>query len=239
MTKNQNIEGQALSQAAEVGFKTQLDAVEDLDVNVEANAAGLVQGELESVTVEGKGLVMQQDLRAEELKMETGAIAINPLQAAFGNIELKQPTDATAQVTLTEADIERAFNSDFMRQKLRGLKLEIEGQPHTIDPNQITFKLPGENKVALEATFLIIESVETQQVSITAVPQVSENGNGIVLQDVQAEGPESVVNALLSSATELLDLRNFELKGMSFQLQRLEVQQGRLTMQATAQVTDI
>jgi hypothetical protein len=239
MTKNQNIESQALSQAAEAGFKTQLDAAEDLDVDIEANAAGLVQGELEAVTVEGKGLVMQQDLRAEELKVETGAIAINPLKAAFGNIELKQPTDATAQVTLTETDIERAFNSDFMRKKLRGLKLEIEGQPHTIDPNQITFKLPGENQVALDAAFLIIESAETQQVSMTAVPEVSENGNSIVLQDVQAEGPASVVDALLGSATELLDLRNFELEGMAFQLQSLEVQQGQLIMQAAAQVTDI
>ncbi|MGB7415546.1 MAG: DUF2993 domain-containing protein [Thermosynechococcaceae cyanobacterium] len=239
MTTGKNIESQALSSAAESGFKSQLDAVEDLDVEIEANAGDLVQGKLESVTIEGDGLVMQQDLRAEELKVETDAIAINPLQAAFGNIELKQPTQATAEVTLTEADIERAFNSDFMRQKLRGLKLQIEGQPHTIDPNQITFKLPGEGRIALSAEFLIIESVETQQVSIQAMPQVSENGHSIVLQDMQAEGPESVVNALLDSATELLDLRNFELEGMSFQLKNLEVQLGQLTMQAKAEVTNI
>ncbi|PZD71224.1 hypothetical protein C1752_07500 [Acaryochloris thomasi RCC1774] len=239
MTTSQNIESQALSTAAEAGFESQLDAVETLDVDIEANAGDLVQGELESVTVEGEGLVMQGDLRAEALVVETDAIAINPLKAAFGDIELKQPTNATAEVTLTESDIERAFNSDFMRKKLRGLKLEIDGKPHTIDPNQITFKLPGAGKVELSAKFLIIESVETQQVNIKAVPQVSDNGHSIILQDVQAEGPESVVDALLDSATELLDLRNFELEGMSFRLQELEVQQGQLMMQATAKVSDI
>ncbi|MEO0377347.1 MAG: DUF2993 domain-containing protein, partial [Cyanobacteria bacterium P01_A01_bin.17] len=111
MTTSQNIESQALSTAAEAGFESQLDAVENLDVDIEANAGDLVQGELESVTVEGEGLVMQEDLRAETLVVETDAIAINPLKAAFGDIELKQPTNATAEVTLTESDIERAFNS--------------------------------------------------------------------------------------------------------------------------------
>lgn len=239
MTTGQNIESQALSKAAEAGFESQLDAVEDLDVEIEANASELVQGELESVTVEGEGLVMQGDLRAEELTVETDAIAINPLKAAFGDIQLNQTTNATADVTLTESDIERAFNSDFMRQKLRGLNLEIDGKSNTIDPNQITFKLPGADKVELKAEFLIIESVETQQVELTAVPRVSDNGHSIVLQDVQAEGPDSVVDALLDSATELLDLRNFELEGMSFRLQDLEVQQGQLMMQATAKVSDI
>jgi hypothetical protein len=239
MTESKNIESQALSKAAEVGFKTQLDAVEDLTVDIEANAADLVQGQLNAATVDGKGLVMQKDLRVEKLTVQTDTIAIDPLKAAFGNLELRHPTEATAEVTLTAADLERAFNSDFIRQKLRGLKLDIEGKSHTIDPNQIRFKLPGEGKVALSAEFLIIESVETQQVSLMAVPKVSENGYSVVLQDVQAEGPESVVEALLDSATALLDLRNFELEGMSFQLQSLDVQTGQLTLQAVAQVTDI
>jgi hypothetical protein len=42
--------------------------------------------------------------------------------------------------------------------------------------------------------------------------------------------------ALLKSAGELLDLRNFELEGMSLRLKGLDVQTGKLTLQAQAYV---
>ena len=239
MAKDQNVEEQALSKAAEVAFESQLEASDSLDVDIDAEASEVVQGELRSVTVEGKGLEMKKDLRAEDIKVATNQIAINPMQAAFGNIELKHPTDAEAEVMLTEADLERAFNSDFIGRKLKGMKLDIDGNSRTIDPNHINFKLPGDGKVSLSAEFLIIETVEKQTVSITAVPQVGNNGHSIVLKDVESEGPKSVVDALLNSATELLDLRNFELEGMSFRLQQLEVQAGQMTMKAVAQVSSI
>ncbi len=52
---------QAVSKAAEVGLETQLDESEDLDVNVRANPLDVAQGNVESVGVEGKGLVMQKE----------------------------------------------------------------------------------------------------------------------------------------------------------------------------------
>jgi hypothetical protein len=239
MTANQNIETQALSKAAEVALGSQLDEAETLKVEVQAEASGLVQGELQSVTVEGEGLVMQKELRASALKVEAGQIAVNPLKAAFGQIELKQSTDAVAEVILTEDDLEQAFNSDFIRQKLRGLKLDIDGQSYTIDPTHIAFKLPGQDKIALTAEFLVIETVEKQQVEIAAIPQINDNGYSIVLTNIEAKGPEPVVEALLDSTTALLDLHNFELEGMSFCLQHLEIQVGQLIMRAEAEITDL
>jgi hypothetical protein len=108
---------QALSKAAEVALTTQLDEVENLNVDIRTDPFKLVQGQLDSVKIEGEGLVMQKDLRAEELQVQTGNIAINPLSAAFGKIELTQPTEADAHVVLTEQDIQRAFNSEFMHDK--------------------------------------------------------------------------------------------------------------------------
>lgn len=79
---------QAISKAAEVGIENQLDEVEDLQVDVRANPLDLVGGKLESVTIDGKGMVMQKELRAERLILQTDAIAINAVKAALGNIEL-------------------------------------------------------------------------------------------------------------------------------------------------------
>ena len=232
---------QALSKAAEIGLSSQLDQVEELNVDIRTNPIKLVQGELESVEIEGKGLVMQQDLRAEELKVNIDNIAINPLSAAFGKIELNHPTEAETYVVLTEADIDRAFNSEFLREKLQNQRVTINGKPMTVDTQRVEFGLPGEGKIALNADILLQETKETKQVAFTAVPQMREGGNRISLEDVQyAEGEEQypeLTKALLDQSSKLLDLRNFELQGMSLHLKRLDVQRGKLTLQAEALVT--
>ena len=231
---------QALSKAAEVAMSAQLDEVEKLDVNIRTDPFKLVQGQLDSVKIEGEGLVMQKDLRAAKMQVQTSNIAINPLSAAFGKIELTHPTEADAKVVLTEQDIERAFNSEFMHGKLQNLAVNINGKPTKIDTRQIGFRLPGASKVALNAEILLKETGEIKQVSFTALPHTSADGQRISLEDVQygeeKEVSPELTTALLKSASELLDLRNFELTGMSFRLRSLDVQQGKLTIQAQAHV---
>ena len=229
---------QALSKAAEVAMTAQLDEVEKLDVDIRTDPFKLLQGQLDSVTIEGEGLVMKKDLRAEEVQVQTTNIAINPLSAAFGKIELTRPTEAEAQVVLNEQDLERAFNSEFIHNKLQNLEVNIEGKPTKIDTRKIEFRLPGEGKVALNAEIVLKETGETKQVSFTAVPRMNA-GKRILLEDIQyAQGVEDspLTKALLETASDLLDLGNFELTGMSFSLTGLDVQQGKLILQAQAYV---
>jgi hypothetical protein len=235
-----NIGEQALSKAAEVGLSTQLDEVEKLEVDIRTDPGKMLQGELESVEIKGEGLVMQKDLRAEELQIKTGNIAINPLSAAFGKIELTRPTDAEANVVLTEQDMERAFNSEYIHDKLQNLDVNVNGQPLTINTQRVQFSLPGEEKIDLKAEILVKETGETKQVAFSTVPRLSPGGEKISLEDVQyAEGQElspDLTAALLDRANELLDLRNFELQGMSLRLKGFDIQKGRLTLQSQARV---
>ncbi len=231
---------QALSKAAEIGLSSQLDEVENLEVDIRTNPLKLMQGELESVTIEGKGLVMQKDLRAEELEVRTDGIAINPLSAAFGKIELTRPTEADAHVVLTEQDLERAFNSEYIHDKLQNLDVNVNGQPTTINTRQVQFRLPGDGKIALNAEISLKETGETKQVAFTTVPRMIAGGERISLEAVEyAEGQElspELTTALLERSSELLDLSNFELEGMSLRLKGLDVQKGRLTIQSQAHV---
>ena len=86
MQENQGLGEQALNKAAEIGLSSQLDEVEALDVDIETDPLKLVQGQVDSVTIAGEGMVMQKDLRMEELDMHMSGVAINPLSAAFGKI---------------------------------------------------------------------------------------------------------------------------------------------------------
>lgn len=231
---------QALSKAAEVGLSTQLDEVEELEVDVRTDPLKALQGQVDSVSIEGKGLVMKEELRTEELEMHVGSVSVNPLSAAFGKIELSHPTEAETRVVLNEQDLERAFNSQFLREKLQNLKVNVNGQPTTVDTQKVELRLPGEGKFSLKATVRLEETGETKQTAFTAVPRVNSGGNRISLEDVQyAEGKEispELTDALLEKSSELLDLRNFELKGMSLRLKKLDVQKGKLTLEAQAHV---
>lgn len=231
---------QALSKLAEVGLASQLDAVESLDINIQTDPGKFISGAVDAVSVEGKGMVMQKDLRVESIQLETNRIAINPLSAAFGKIELTQSTDAETQITLTEEDIQRALNSDFVRQKLQNLQVRVADEVVTVDTQQMTFGLPGDRKVLLSTNVSFGQAGESKQVSFTAVPHVSQEGQAIALSNVEyAEGqnlsPE-ITDAMLEQANALLALRSFEFDKMSFRLKSLDIQQGKLMLQAIARI---
>lgn len=241
--ENKGLGGEALDKAAEIGLSSQLDQVEELDVDIKTDPLKAFGGEVDSVTIQGEGMVMQKDLRMEELDMHMSGVAINPLSAAFGKIELTKPTDASTHVVLLEADINRAFNSEYVRTQLQNQQVNVNGQPMKIDPQQVDFRLAGEGKVALNASVLLRETGETKQVAFTAVPRVSAKGETVVLEDVQyGEGEDispELTKALVDQTSELLNLSNFDLEGMTLKINNLKVEAGKLTIEAQAHVEQI
>lgn len=183
---------------------------------------------------------MKDELRTERLHIETDAIAINPFKAAFGNIELKHSVNAEVDITLTEADISRAFNSDFLRSKFVALQIQVDGKPTTITPEPVEFHLPGEDQAYIQAVVNVVSCNQQRQVAFTAVPTLSSDGNCIVPEQISykndVDTPNEVAAALVESASELLDLRNFKLEGMRLQLRDFEVLPGELHIQANATV---
>lgn len=239
---NPDLGEKALSKVVEVGIANQLDQVETIDVEIRTDPGKLLQGKVDSVAISGKGLVMKQDLRMETIEVITDQVAINPLSAVFGNIELSQPTNASAKIVLTEADINRAFNSDHIQGKLQNLKVNMAGQTTPVDINQVRINLPGDNKFVISADFLLVQQNELKKLSATAVPQIEANGYRIGLAVLSAEGEGLTVElmtAIFEQLTALLDLRNFDIPGISLQLHQLEAQVGKLVIHARSQIAQI
>lgn len=232
--------GQALNKVAEIGISSQLDEVKNLDVEIETDSLKLMSGAVDSVSIKAEGLVMQHDLRIEEMEVHTGHVALNPLSVAFGKIELTRPTDADTHVVLTEKDINRAFNSDFIRDKMQDLNVHVNGELATVDAHQIEFGLPGDGKIFLSTAVTLQTTQEQKRVAFTTVPKVGQCGQQVLLEEVQyVEGqdlPPELTEALLSQARELLNLKNFELDGMALRLKKLDVQKGRLVLESEAHV---
>lgn len=236
-----DLDDQAISKVAELGLKSQLDEVETLNVEIDIDPLKLMTGSLNSVSIEGAGMVMKQDLRIDKMELNTGSVAINPMSLAFGKIELTHPTEAEAMVTLTEADINRAFGSEFIHSKMQDLKVQVNGEAATVDMHKISFGLPGDGKILLSTEVILQGSQERKPVAFTAVPKVSPTGQQVILENVeyvdnQELSPE-FTEAMLSHARKLLDLQNFELGGMTLQIKRLAALKGKLILQSEATVT--
>lgn len=231
---------QAISKAAEVGLKSQLDQVEDLDVNLKTDPLNLMQGNIDSVSIKGSGLVMKKELRAEKLRIETNSISIDPIKAALGNIELDCSTDARMLVVLKEEDLQRAFNSEYVKDKLKDLEINYQGEKISAQISQVEFTLPETDKVKLDADIQLAQNLA--KISFTAIPKINSAGNKINLESVEykqeADYNQNIAQAIINSAEEILDLRNFELDEMSLQVRKLDVQVGKLTIEADAVIED-
>ncbi len=233
---------QAINQIAKAGIETQLDNAESLEINLHSNPLDLMQGEIDSVSVKGEGLVMQKELRADKLRIETNSISINSIKAAMGNIELNQPTDARMLVVLKEDDLQNAFNCEYVKDKLQNLKIDLDGEQVTARIEQIKFLLPDTGKVKLSATIHLIETDQNEKISFTAVPEINNEGNCINLNSIEylqdTKYNKDVAKAIISSTEEILDLRNFELDTMSLRVRKLDVNLGKLTIEADAEIKE-
>ncbi len=238
--QERSLGAQAIDKVVEIAIASQLDESESLSVTVQTEPLQLAKGEVDSVTIEAEGLVMKQDLRMEELQVHVKDISVNPLSAMFGKIELNGPALGTARAVLKESDINRAFNSEYISGKLRELKVDRDEKIVTVDVKSVECQLLSSGKIALNAEISVRETGSTEKIYFTAKPQIDAGGWTVSLQDVEypenKEFSPELTAALAAKAGEVLNLRNFELQGMSLRIQQLNVEAGLLTVHAEAKV---
>jgi hypothetical protein len=237
------LEEQALSEVAEKRISAQLDEVENLDVDVRTNLLKMVQGQVDSVSIAGQGLVMQKDIRVHELEVRTDGVAIDLLSAILGQIELNQPVDATARLVLTEQDINRALNSDYISSKFQGLEVNVDDEIVTLEPQQMKIHLPGGGKVRFKGTMLLHEKGNTRQFGFNAAFVPRTDTQPVMLEEFNCSEGEGIslelTVALMSKLRELLNLPYFEVEGIALRVKQLEVHEGSLTVHTQAYVRQI
>ena len=232
---------EALNRMMELAISSRFDQVETLNADVHSDPMKLLQGELESANVEGKGLVIKQDLRTASLSVQSDGIAIDPMKAALGDIELTRPTHANIAVILKEADIERALNSDYIAEKLQKLKFSVDGRLTRIQPQQVSVRLPGQGQVELAADVVLTDTGDTDSIAFKSVPQLISDGHHIQFKQVEVDSEsasQALTESLVSTLNQLLDLRNFTLSGMELQLQDMDIQAGQMRVVTAARLDE-
>lgn len=231
---------QALNKIAEMALASQLEGAERLEVQIKTDLSKLAHGEVNSIAININGLVMQQDLRVEELQLQINQFAVKPLSALLGKIKLTQPSEGTVRIVCNEDNLTRAFNSESFYKRLHQLQGFVEDKRVAIHVHQVKCRLLADGNIAFHSEVIQGETGEARAFAFTATPRIGTDGKKIILQDVHyvngKEFPPELTAAFVAQVSEVLSMCHFEQKGMSLQIQQLDVTTGKLTLQAAAYI---
>jgi hypothetical protein len=243
MPDKQRLEEQLISQEAERRLSNQLDEAEQIDIDVKTDLLQVFQGHADGVSVAAKGLVLQGNIRVQEIKLQTDSISINPLSAIFGQIELNEPVNAVARVVLTEADINCALDSEFVRSLSQDFQLDVDGQNVSFEPKSIQLFLPGDGKIGFRATVLIKKSDNHQLLGAEGIVIPRNSSQPIRLESIKCTEGEGIsvemITAFMQKIKEVAKLPYFTWEDIAFSIQQMEVQKESLTIILEANVQQL
>lgn len=242
MPEERRLEEQLLSQQAEKQLSNQLDQVEEIDVDIQTDLFKVLQGETDGVSVTAKGLV-KEGIRVQEIKLKTDSVGVNPLSALFGQIELNHAVNASARIVMTEADINHALTSDYVRSKFQKFDLNVDGEVVSIQPQVIQISLLGEGKMAFAGKVLLIEKGNSRCVGFTAIARPRKEQQPIMLESfncIEGEGFSlEFAVAFMEKVKELVNLPYIQFEGTAVRVQNMEVEKGSLTLLVDTRLKEI
>jgi len=243
MSDEHRLEEKLLSQEAERRISENFDEVEQIEIDVQTDLLKVVQGQVDGVSVAGEGLVIQKDIRVQEIKLQTDGIAINPLSAIFGEIKLDRPVNAVAKMTLTEADMNRALSSEFIGKQMQNFDLDVDGEIISLEPQKIEVFLPSNGKMEFRGKVLLKGKENTRPLAFSAIARPRTHSQPAMLESFNCTEGEGVsiefVTALMHKAKELMNIPYFKWDDMVFRIKDLKVEIGNLILLIEAKVKQI
>ncbi|MBW4554537.1 MAG: DUF2993 domain-containing protein [Trichormus sp. ATA11-4-KO1] len=210
----------------------------------------LLQGSIDSFKMSGRGLVIRKDFWVEQMSFETNAVAIDFGAVLSGKLNLKQPTQAIAQVILSEAGINQAFQSKLVTQHLVNLSVPAltalsGGKPVSFTDIQVELLAENRLRILAKADLDNGELVPLSMIMTVAVERrrrISFKDPKIEL-DLVPENQREISQALSLALAEILDnmvdLDRFDLDGVKMRLNRLETEGKTLIFSGYAEIERI
>ncbi|MBN3941641.1 MAG: DUF2993 domain-containing protein [Nostoc sp.] len=243
MQDEHNLEEKVLSQGAEMMVSQGLDEVEKIDINVQTDLLKILQGQADGVSFAGEGLVIQKDIRVQEIKLQTDSIDINPLTALFGQIKFNESVNAIGHIVVTEVDINRALTSDLIRTQMQNLELNVDGEIVSFEPQKIQVFLPGEGKIECRGRVLLKEMGNTRPFAYTALIRPRTHSQPAMVESFNCTEGEGIsielITALMHKAKELMNIPSFKWEDIEFSIKDIKVEIGSLTLMVEANVKQI
>lgn len=204
-----------------------------LEANVKAEPVSkLLQGSMDGFDFIGNGMLMYNGLRIEAMELYLQAVSIDFSAIFSGKVKLKQPTQATMRVVLTQEDLTTSFNTPFIVEKLQ--RLEYEGESLHFQNTQI--KVNEDKSLQIKSNIGVGSPENSVPVDIKADLEL-EDRTHIQFVNVSYEGDEKsqkLGKALIDHVNSLLDLDKFALDGTKLGVDRVRIRNNQFIFYGTA-----
>ncbi|NJK62718.1 MAG: DUF2993 domain-containing protein [Synechococcaceae cyanobacterium SM2_3_1] len=192
--------------------------------------AKLLQGSIDGFDLLAQGLQMYNGMRIEGMELFSEAVSIDFSEIFQGKVKLRQPTQSSMRVVLTEGDLSLSFNTPFILEKLR--RLEVNGRP--LEIRQIQIQINNEGTLRIQAE--VNAGEEWLPIDFTSQVDLQERRR-IQFVNVKHQGIEEAVaisQSLVNHVNELLDLDKFALDGTQLRVDRVRVRDHKIVFYGTA-----
>lgn len=196
--------------------------------------AKLLQGSVDGFDFIGKGMLMYNGLRIEVMELYLKAVSIDFSAIFTGQVKLRQPTQASLRVVLTQSDLTTSFNTPFVVEKLQ--RLEYQGQPLHFQNTEVT--LGSDKTIRIESEVRIGNANHLTYLDVTAQVQVEERRK-LQFINVTYGGDEQAVDlgkAVIAHVNNLLDLDKFALDGTQLRVDRCRIQSEGIVFYGSAHI---
>ncbi|MEM1370022.1 MAG: DUF2993 domain-containing protein [Cyanobacteria bacterium P01_H01_bin.15] len=234
---------QTLNKIATVALSSLLKGHEHLDVQVKTSPEEITIGKLSGLFIDGEGLLLETDLRVQQLQIALQNVAVSPLKALRGNLVLTETAFGQARIVLTEKDLNCAVNSPALRAQLSVLDTYLDNGATRLTVPEKYCHFHAGGKVGIDAHLNLEPGNHKKQVEFTTQPAITNEGRGVELGAIQytpgKEVEPELTDAFLDKARQMLDLRHFEKDGLHFKLTELTVEPGRIVLGAIAELSKL
>ncbi len=204
-----------INKIAEIALASQFGKADKFSVNVKTDPNLLAQGMLESLSIQGEGLVLNRYLQTTEMKIHLNRIAVSPLKALMGTIQLTKPSEGSVYFEIHQTDIERA---------LKGIKKEIKAVRCQISEQSLEIRSQWETGISSQ---------------LSLVPRIDKTGNGLVFERTKDDLLNDELTIIVQKTLKnLFNLNNFHIEGFSINLEYLKLEREHLILRGKAGLTE-
>ncbi|MEM9804507.1 MAG: DUF2993 domain-containing protein [Cyanobacteria bacterium P01_D01_bin.56] len=227
---------QVVSKAVTTAIAALFKRTGKLDATVRAEpVAKLLQGSVDGFDFIGHSMLMHNGLRIKAMELFVQAVSIDFGAIFRGQVQLKQPTQTSMRVVLTEEDLTTSFNTPFVVEKLQ--RMTFEGQPLHFSGTEMVFN--DDKTINLTSQIRVgSTSAQPQFINLTARVEVYDRTK-IAFVDAICIGMDKDIalgKAIINHVNTLLDLDSFALEGTQLRIDKVRIRNKELIFYGVANI---